>query len=239
MEPACGLRKPIRMRKATDLPTPLRPRMQSVSPRLTLKLTLSRIFRSPNHMETLANEMRGTAASSAVCSLRPGSLAEDSAIKLAISGSEESDNSGLGRESDVAIRSAYAMNARRVNFCKAQILVCIDVEEPPQRGQRTRMGNLAALNQRFNRQHGYRFSHTGCGSLECGVTATTAGLQFFFEYRQRRAAHHRWKGLCKPIDGRHRDGLSCNPGVLKQTTHQRSRQQWKIDGKKNRPARGG
>ena len=65
MEPTCGRRKPMRIRSETDLPTPLRPRMQRISPRSTVKLTSSRILRSSNEMETWLKETLGGGVSSA------------------------------------------------------------------------------------------------------------------------------------------------------------------------------
>ena len=47
------------MRRATDLPTPLRPRMHRVWPRSTEKLTSSRTGRPSNEIETRSNWMMG------------------------------------------------------------------------------------------------------------------------------------------------------------------------------------
>src|SRR5579885_1215053 len=59
MRPESGLRKPMICCRETDLPTPLRPRMQRVSPGNTKKLTLSSTTRSPNDFETLSKAIYG------------------------------------------------------------------------------------------------------------------------------------------------------------------------------------
>jgi hypothetical protein len=50
--PRSGLRNPIIKRKLTDFPTPLRPRIQSVCPGKTPKLTSSRTLFEPKDFET-------------------------------------------------------------------------------------------------------------------------------------------------------------------------------------------
>ena len=55
--PESGLRKPSSICRETDLPTPERPRMQSVSPGLTEKETSLRTWKSPKDFETLSKEM--------------------------------------------------------------------------------------------------------------------------------------------------------------------------------------
>src|SRR5271163_2612519 len=55
--PESALRKPTISCSETDLPTPLRPRMQTVSPGMTLKLTRSSTFLSPKALETSRNSM--------------------------------------------------------------------------------------------------------------------------------------------------------------------------------------
>src|SRR6516225_840396 len=63
--PESGLRNPMIWCSDTDLPTPLRPRMQMVSPGRTLKLTLSRTRLSPNALLTLRKSMYGPICASA------------------------------------------------------------------------------------------------------------------------------------------------------------------------------
>src|SRR5882757_9895248 len=59
IRPESGFRKPMMLCNATDLPTPLRPRMQTISAGRTLKLTSLRTTRSPNALETFLNSMYG------------------------------------------------------------------------------------------------------------------------------------------------------------------------------------
>src|SRR5580658_10693518 len=51
------MRNPMMLCSETDLPTPLRPRMQTVSPGRTLKLTRSSTTLSPKALETSRNSM--------------------------------------------------------------------------------------------------------------------------------------------------------------------------------------
>src|SRR6266481_4889087 len=57
--PESGLRNPMIFINDTDLPTPLRPRMHTVSPGITLKLTWSSTRLSPKALETSLNSMYG------------------------------------------------------------------------------------------------------------------------------------------------------------------------------------
>src|SRR5882757_4640110 len=57
--PESALRKPMSSCSETDLPTPLRPRMQTVSPEITSKLTRSSTAFSPKALETSRNSMYG------------------------------------------------------------------------------------------------------------------------------------------------------------------------------------
>ena len=57
--PVSGFRKPIRIFSATDFPTPERPRMHSVSPGRTEKLTSSSTTSSSKEMETWSKAMYG------------------------------------------------------------------------------------------------------------------------------------------------------------------------------------
>src|SRR5712692_10413803 len=58
--PESGLRNPMIFINDTDLPTPLRPKMQTVSPGSTLKLTWSSTRLSPKALETSLNSMYGS-----------------------------------------------------------------------------------------------------------------------------------------------------------------------------------
>jgi len=138
----------------------------------------------------------------------------------------------------MASRSAYAMGAPRVNLRAAQILSGIDVEKPPGRRQPMRMSDLAALNQRLNRQHIHLFAAPGRGRLESRKTASASGFQFPFQNRQRCPAKHRGKGLRKSVDGRHSHRALGDMGMPQKAGQQRGRQKWQIDGNKNGPARG-
>src|ERR1700693_2086414 len=64
--PESGVRNPMRICGETDLPTPLRPRMHTVSPGITSKLTRSRTALSPNALETSRNSMYGRLAFSGI-----------------------------------------------------------------------------------------------------------------------------------------------------------------------------
>src|SRR5271167_2824928 len=57
LKPDSGRRKPMMLWSDTDLPTPLRPRMQTISPGSTSKLTFLRTTTSPNALETSLNSM--------------------------------------------------------------------------------------------------------------------------------------------------------------------------------------
>src|SRR5579862_622347 len=59
MDPESGLRNPISIRKETDFPTPLRPKMQSVWPRSTEKLTSASTGRSSKEIDTLRKTITG------------------------------------------------------------------------------------------------------------------------------------------------------------------------------------
>ena len=77
------------------------------------------------------------------------------------------------------------MSAEGVNLCAAQILDGIDIEKPPNHGQSVRMGDLTALNKRFNRQRIHLFIRACGGCLERRKAAPTPCFQFPFEDRQR------------------------------------------------------
>ena len=57
--PESGLRNPIRIRKHTDLPTPLRPMTQTVSPGMTSKVTLLSTSFDPKDIETFLSARYG------------------------------------------------------------------------------------------------------------------------------------------------------------------------------------
>ena len=57
MRPESGLRKPMMLCSETDLPTPLRPRMQTISPGRTSKLTFFSTLSEPKALETFLNSM--------------------------------------------------------------------------------------------------------------------------------------------------------------------------------------
>ena len=55
--PASGFKNPSSICSETDFPTPLRPRMQSVSPGFTQKLTSFSTSKLPNDFDTFSNEI--------------------------------------------------------------------------------------------------------------------------------------------------------------------------------------
>src|SRR6476469_4476667 len=57
--PESGLRNPISICRHTDFPTPLRPITQSVSPRITAKLTRSSTKFDPKDFDTLPSAKNG------------------------------------------------------------------------------------------------------------------------------------------------------------------------------------
>src|SRR6185312_13537788 len=59
--PWSGFKNPMASFSVTDLPTPLRPMMQTVSPRWTSKVTSSRTFKSPKLFDTWRNSKKGVA----------------------------------------------------------------------------------------------------------------------------------------------------------------------------------
>lgn len=76
------------------------------------------------------------------------------------------------------------MNARRVKLGSAQIFRSIDIQKPPRRGKQVRIGNLAALNQRFDWQHRHLLTRARSGNLEPGKTAPAPRFQFPFQHRK-------------------------------------------------------
>src|SRR5579863_1167649 len=78
--PESGLRKPIMFSSVTDLPTPLRPKMQTVSPAMTSKLTWSSTQLLPKDLDTSLNSMYG--ANCASLAIRSLSLSEDGSLGI-------------------------------------------------------------------------------------------------------------------------------------------------------------
>src|ERR1700678_1758119 len=114
--PESGLRNPMMLWSDTHFPTPLRPRIQTISPGSTSKLTFLRISRSPNALETSLNSIYG-------CNVSPAAMS----IRMARVGSAAQ----ALEEAPLALRP--------LPFRRDSILRCIQVEEillrEPRRGQ--------------------------------------------------------------------------------------------------------
>src|ERR1039458_10006000 len=102
MVPESGLRKPISKRKATDLPTPLRPSMQRVWVRPTEKLMSSRTARPLKEMLTLLKAITISEVIEAPNEDRTASPPRDPP--------SASSNSKLEGEWNIAVETAYAIS---------------------------------------------------------------------------------------------------------------------------------
>src|SRR6266568_5611526 len=199
IEPTCGFRKPIKIRRATDFPTPLLPRMHSVSPRWTLKLTLSRTLRSPNHIETWLNEIIDREDESSDSSIPFGLSPTMSArTSPAISGISWRI-SGLRDGSDVAMRSAYPKRSGNESLGARQILPAVHVQKPESRRQSAGMTEMAGLNEYFNRKNRDGLSQAVGGEFETRKASATAFLEMRLEKGKSHSVNHCRKGLRETV----------------------------------------
>src|SRR5665213_3047523 len=112
--PLSGFRKPISICSETDLPTPLRPRMHSVSPGSTQKLTSCNTANSPNDLHTCSNAIYGPGLSlaSGIASAPASFATAASAINSSTAGGGSfASSSSINPESDRSIHSSDRCSA--------------------------------------------------------------------------------------------------------------------------------
>ena len=224
------------MRSDTDLPTPLRPRMQSVWPRSTEKLTSSRTARPSNEMETWLKDNDRLRMVVAVA--RTGRRASSS-VQLRFDelllGRHPRPGNPDSRKFEHACDQLTRPAADR-GIGARKIFRSIHIEEPPGRGQAVRMSDLPGLDQHLDRQAPSSFSPS-CGrrGLERREAAAVPGCSSRSSTGSAARSSTTGKVCGNPLTEANGDRRARDPRMIEQITEQRRRAAGQVDGQKNRP----